>query len=112
MCVGLFSLERSGPNGIIHMVSAIIAFIGFVFSILFFSIPALLHQNLVYKLFGLSGVFIPLLMLFLNCIVATPLLEWSLLFSILLIIFLIRADVQVKNGYLKQDFRYERFAAT
>jgi len=84
MCVGIFSLERSGPNGSIHMISAIIAFSGFVFSILFFSIPALLHQNFVYKIFGLSGVFIPLLMLFLNCFVATPLLEWLLLFSILL----------------------------
>jgi hypothetical membrane protein len=84
ICVGIFSLERSGPNGSIHMVSAIIAFIGFVFSILFFSIPALLHQNRVYKLFGLSGVFMPLLMLLLNCFIASSLLEWSLLFSILL----------------------------
>lgn len=84
MCVGIFSLERSGPNGIIHGLSAIIAFTGFVFSILFFSIPALLHKNNVYRIFGISGVFLPLFMLFLNCIVATPLLEWLLLLSILL----------------------------
>ena len=81
--VGIFSLERSGPNGIVHMISAVIAFTGFVFSILFFSIPPLLHQNIMYKVFGISGVAFPIIMLFLNSILATPLLEWVLLFSIL-----------------------------
>ena len=83
VCVGIFSLERSDPNGIIHDVSAIIAFLGFVFSILFFSIPALLQKNIPYKIFGMSGITIPLLLFFLNGIFATPLLEWLLLFSIL-----------------------------
>ncbi len=81
--VGIFSLERSGPNGIVHTLSAIMAFTGFVFSILCFSIPVLLHQNFVYKVFGASGIVVPLLMLFLNGILAAPLLEWLLLFSIL-----------------------------
>ncbi len=81
--VGIFSLERSGPNGIVHTISAIMAFTGFVFSILFFSIPVLLHQNIVYKVFGASGIAVPLIMLFLNSILAVPLLEWLLLFSIL-----------------------------
>ena len=82
--VGIFSLERSGPNGMMHTLSAIIAFSGFVFSILFFSIPVLLHNNIVYKMFGVSGIIIPLIMLFLNGLLATPLLEWLLLFSILI----------------------------
>jgi len=81
--VGIFSLERSGPNGIIHGLSAIMAFSGFVFSILFFSIPVLLHHNIVYKVFGVSGIILPLIMLLLNGILAAPLLEWLLLFSIL-----------------------------
>ncbi len=83
ICVGVFSLERSGPNGIIHGISAIIAFTGFVFSILFFSIPALLQKNIAYKIFGISGIITPSLLLLLNGILATPLLEWLLLFSIL-----------------------------
>jgi hypothetical protein len=83
MCVGIFSLERSGPNGIIHTLSAIMAFTGFVFSILFFSIPVLSHQNIVYKVFGSSGIVLPLMLFFLNGILATPILEWLLLFSIL-----------------------------
>ncbi|MHA2088380.1 MAG: hypothetical protein ACW972_08895 [Promethearchaeota archaeon] len=82
--VGIFSLERSGPNGAIHMISAVTAFTGFVLSILFFSIPFLFHQKIVYKMFGISGIILPLIMLFLNGINATPLLEWLLLFSILL----------------------------
>jgi len=82
--VGIFSLERSGPNGMMHTLSAIIAFSGFVFSILFFSIPVLLHNNIVYKMFGVSGIIIPLIMLFLNGLLATPLLEWLLLVSILI----------------------------
>lgn len=81
--VGIFSLERSGPNGIIHTLSAIIAFTGFVFSILFYSIPNLLHQNVVRKVFSTSGIVLPLMFLFLSGILATPLVEWLLLFSIL-----------------------------
>jgi hypothetical protein len=84
MCVGVFSLERSGPNGIVHTVSAVIAFIGFVLSILFFSLPVFFHQNIIYKVFGASGIALPLIMLLLNCILATPLLEWLLLISILI----------------------------
>ncbi|KKM90964.1 hypothetical protein LCGC14_1233290, partial [marine sediment metagenome] len=83
VCVGVFSLERAGPNGIIHNISAIIAFIGFVFSILFFSLHAFLQENRIMKLFGMGGILIPIIMLVLNGIFATPLIEWLLLFSIL-----------------------------
>ena len=83
MCVGIFSLERPGPNGAIHIISAGIAFTGFVLSILFFSIPLLLRQNIMPKIFGASGIILPLIILILNIILITPLLEWLLLFSIL-----------------------------
>ncbi|MFW9822045.1 MAG: DUF998 domain-containing protein [Candidatus Thorarchaeota archaeon] len=84
ICVGVFSLERAGPNGIIHSISAITAFAGFVFSILFFSIPALFKPNIRFRLFGLSGSVTPLVLFILNGFVATPLLEWLLLLSILI----------------------------
>jgi hypothetical protein len=82
MGVGIFSLDRSGPNGIVHNMSAIIAFTGFVFSILFFSIPVFFHTNVLFKLFGTCGIVLPLVMFFLNGIIPTPFLEWMLLFSI------------------------------
>ncbi|MBY8986300.1 MAG: DUF998 domain-containing protein, partial [Candidatus Lokiarchaeota archaeon] len=83
MGVGIFSLDRSGPEDIIHNISAVIAFTGFVFCIFFFSIPALLHHHLPRKLFGVSGIGIPLLLYLCTGIFASPLLEWLLLFSIL-----------------------------
>ncbi|KKL20220.1 hypothetical protein LCGC14_2457630, partial [marine sediment metagenome] len=84
MGVGIFSLERGGPNGIFHGISAIVAFSGFVFSILFFSLYAFMQGNSKVKLLGICGIIIPLTMFILNGVLATPLVEWLLLFSILL----------------------------
>jgi len=84
ICVGVFSVERGGPNGIFHTISAIVAFTGFVFSILFFSLHALIQGNSRVKLLGICGIIIPLTIFILNGVLATPLVEWFLLFSILL----------------------------
>ncbi|KKL68240.1 hypothetical protein LCGC14_2126950, partial [marine sediment metagenome] len=84
MGVGIFSLERGGPNGIFHGISAIVAFSGFVFSILFFSLYAFMQGDSKVKLLGICGIIIPLTMFILNGVLATPLVEWLLLFSILL----------------------------
>ncbi|KKM15141.1 hypothetical protein LCGC14_1699050 [marine sediment metagenome] len=83
ICVGVFSLERAGPNGFFHAISAIVAFTGFVFSIVFFSLHALIQGNLKVKLLGICGIMIPLTIFILNGVLATPLIEWFLLFSIL-----------------------------
>ena len=83
ICVGVFSVERGGPNGIFHTISAIVAFTGFVFSILFFSLHALIQGNLKIKLLGIGGIIFPLTIFILNGVLATPLVEWFLLFSIL-----------------------------
>ena len=83
ICVGVFSLERAGPNGILHGLSAVIAFSGFVFSILFFSLHAFVHGNPKIKVLGICGIITPLTILILNGFLATPLVEWFLLFSIL-----------------------------
>ncbi|MFW9825767.1 MAG: DUF998 domain-containing protein, partial [Candidatus Thorarchaeota archaeon] len=81
--IGVFSLDRSGPDGLYHGIFAILAFTGFVLSIVFFSLRFLLQDKAVSKLFGFGGITLPLLMLILNAIYAIPFLEWMLLFSIL-----------------------------
>ncbi|MFX1375192.1 MAG: DUF998 domain-containing protein [Promethearchaeota archaeon] len=81
--LGFFSSERGGPNGVFHGISAISAFFGFVLSILFFSLQFILRVGVISKLFGICGVIIPTVILLLNFIQLTPLLEWILLFSIL-----------------------------
>ncbi|MFW9873997.1 MAG: hypothetical protein ACFFG0_12895 [Candidatus Thorarchaeota archaeon] len=82
--VGIFSLERAGPYGMYHGLCAAIAFFGFVFSILCFSLHAIFEHAHIPKGFGICGVVLPLLFFVVNFIFATPLLEWLLLFSILI----------------------------
>ena len=81
--MGVFSSDRSGPNGMLHGLCAMSAFSGFVFSILFFSIRFIFSPQKRAKLFGVCGVVIPFVILVLNLIQLTPLLEWMLLLSIL-----------------------------
>jgi len=84
ICVGVFSLERSGPDGAYHGLFAAFAFFGFVCSILCFSLHAVLNHAHIAKGFGICGVVVPSVFFMLNCIFGTPLLEWLLLFSILI----------------------------
>ncbi|MFW9825145.1 MAG: DUF998 domain-containing protein, partial [Candidatus Thorarchaeota archaeon] len=81
--IGVFSLDRSGPDGLYHGVCAILAFSGFVLSIFFFSLRFFLQDKVVLNLFGIGGVTVPLIMLILNVVYVNPFLEWMLLFSIL-----------------------------
>jgi hypothetical protein len=82
--LGVFSSDRSGPNGMLHGLCAMSAFTGFVFSILFFSLQFIFHAQKILKIFGICGVVTPMVILLLNFIQLTPLLEWVLLLSILL----------------------------
>ncbi|MFX1345776.1 MAG: DUF998 domain-containing protein [Promethearchaeota archaeon] len=84
ICVGIFSLERAGPDGTFHGVCAALAFFGFVCSILCFSLNAVLRHAYITKGFGICGVIVPSAFFILNFIFDTPLLEWLLLFSILM----------------------------
>ena len=81
--VGVFSLERAGPHDILHGFCAGGAFLGFVCSIIFFSIYILIFQNKIPRLIGLYGIFAPLIFLGLYCVFLIPLFEWLLLISIL-----------------------------
>jgi len=83
LCLGIFSSDRGGPHGMFHGLSAMFSFTGFVLSILFFSVQFIFHTQKTAKIFGICGIVIPAIMLLLNFIQITPLLEWTLLFSIL-----------------------------
>ncbi|MHA2048720.1 MAG: DUF998 domain-containing protein [Promethearchaeota archaeon] len=81
--VGVFSLERGGPDNVAHGLSSGIAFAGFVSAITLFSIQIVFFQSRIPKSFGMFGLSVPLLLFGLYCLFATPLIEWCLLFSIL-----------------------------
>jgi hypothetical protein len=81
--VGVFSLERAGPNNVAHGISSVIAFSGFVGAIAIFSIQIVFSQNIIPKFFGVFGLCVPLLLFGLYFLLPTPIIEWFLLFSIL-----------------------------
>lgn len=81
--VGVFSLERAGPNNIFHGLFAGGAFLGFVISIILFSLYILFFQNRLPRLIGFYGIFVPLTFFGLYCILLNPFIEWFLLISIL-----------------------------
>ncbi len=82
--VGIFSLERAGPNNIYHNAFAGFAFSGYVISIVLYSIHIIYFQIKITRIYGMFGFFGPLLFLGLYFITFFPLLEWLLLVSILI----------------------------
>ncbi len=81
--VGIFSLDRAGSEIIIHGSFAGLAFSGFVLSIFSFSVCILFNQTNIPKFYGILGIS-PLGMSILYCIFLCPLIEWILLFTILI----------------------------
>ena len=86
--VGIFSADRNferlsilgqGPHGIMSY----LAFGGFTFGAFFMGWIIVLYKTEVPKILGLYGILGPLILAILNLIESTPLLEWFLLFSIL-----------------------------
>lgn len=87
--VGIFSADRDferlsilgeGPHGIMSY----LAFGGFTFAAFFMGWIIVLYNTEIPKILGLYGIFGPLFIAILNLIDSTPLLEWILLFSILI----------------------------
>ncbi|MFX0043999.1 MAG: hypothetical protein ACFE8L_13885 [Candidatus Hodarchaeota archaeon] len=87
--VGIFSADRDyewlevlgqGPHGIMSY----LAFGGFTFGAFFMGWLVILYDTKIPKLLGTYGIFGPLTVAILNLIDSTPLLEWMLLFSILI----------------------------
>jgi len=91
--VGIFSLDRAGPGQIYHGISAFFAFSGIVVSIFFFSLNIVLSHNCSLKKLGVFGLVVPLALFILNCVVAIPIIEWVLYYSI--IAFLLVLDCYV-----------------
>ena len=91
--VGIFSLDRAGPGQIYHGISAFFAFSGIVVSIFFFSLNIVLSHKCALKKLGAFGLVVPLVLLVLNCVIAIPIIEWILYYSI--IAFLLTLDCYV-----------------
>ncbi|MFX1410426.1 MAG: hypothetical protein ACFFA6_08735 [Promethearchaeota archaeon] len=82
--VGIFSLDRAGPKTLIHGSFAGIAFSGFILSIFSFSLCIVFYQKKIPRIYGIFGLIGPLVTSIIQCIILEPLLEWILLFTILL----------------------------
>ncbi|NVM17017.1 MAG: hypothetical protein HWN80_04825 [Candidatus Lokiarchaeota archaeon] len=80
--LGVFSLDRAGPGQIYHGIIAFISFGGYIISIFFFSLNIVLSHKCRLKNLGAFGLVVPILLVFLYCIITTPLIEWFLLSSI------------------------------
>ena len=87
--VGIFSADRNyqslsilgeGP----HNIMSYLAFGGFTFGAFFMGWLIVLYKTKIPKILGIYGIFGPLITAILNLIYSTPLLEWFLLFSLLL----------------------------
>ncbi|MBD3227461.1 MAG: hypothetical protein GF329_04660 [Candidatus Lokiarchaeota archaeon] len=84
--VGIFSADRDIAG--LHGVCSVGAFGGFTFAAIFLGFAIIfVKQNIVIKPFnyplGIIGVFLPITLAIYNLIHGTPLLEWLLLFAIL-----------------------------
>ena len=105
--VGIFSADRDyeflsilgeGPHGIMSY----LAFGGFTFGAFFMGWLIVLYDTKIPKLLGIYGIFGPLIISILNLIESTPLLEWLLLFSILIwiipfsIIILLKPELSLR----------------
>ncbi len=103
--VGIFSADRNysflsilgeGP----HDIMSYLAFGGFTFGAFFMGWLIVLYQTKIPKILGIYGILGPLITAILNLIYSTPLLEWFLLFSILLWIIPLSLLVLYKPGLI------------
>lgn len=87
--VGIFSADRDydflsvlgmGPHGLMSY----LAFGGFTFGAFFMGWLIIFYDTKIPKILGIYGILGPLIVTILNLIDSTPLLEWMLLFSILI----------------------------
>ena len=106
--VGIFSADRDydalkvlgqGPHGIMSY----LAFGGFTLGALFMGILIVLYDTKIPKILGIYGIFAPLIVAILNLIDSTPLLEWILLFSILVWIIPLSLIVLMKPELIPRE---------
>lgn len=80
---GVFNLDRPGPNGIYHGVSAVVTFGGLIISISIFCFYILVYKVNICKAFAIYGLIIPLLSALMWYITGILLFEWIAFLSIL-----------------------------
>ncbi|UCC19676.1 MAG: hypothetical protein JSV62_16515 [Promethearchaeota archaeon] len=100
--VGIFSADRDyewlevlgqGPHGLMSY----LAFGGFTFGAFFMGWIIVLYNTKIPKILGIYGILGPLTVTILNLINGTPLLEWMLLFSILIWIIPLSLIILMKS---------------
>ncbi|MFX1501458.1 MAG: DUF998 domain-containing protein, partial [Promethearchaeota archaeon] len=82
MFVGIFSMDRSGPLGVLHNLSSIYAFGGYIIALLIFGIIIFRSYSKMPRIIGINGM-IPLTILIGYFIFPSPLLEWIILITII-----------------------------
>ena len=87
--VGIFSADRNYEALEVlgmrpHNLMSYLAFGGFTLSAFFMGWLIVIYDTKIPKILGIYGIFGPLIVAILNLIYGTPLLEWMLLFSILI----------------------------
>ena len=87
--LGVFSLDRAGPGQLFHGLTALISFSGYVFSIFFYSLNIFLSHKCKLKNLGAFGMIVPGSLMVLYFVFSIPVIEWSLLCSILVFLVLL-----------------------
>ncbi|MFX1303397.1 MAG: hypothetical protein ACFFBV_06285 [Promethearchaeota archaeon] len=81
--VGIFNLDRPGPNGLYHGLFAVVTFGGLIISTSIFSFYILVLKVNISKIFAIYGLTLPFLSVILWFVSKIVLFEWISFFSIL-----------------------------
>lgn len=87
--LGVFSLDRAGPGELFHGLTALFSFGGYAISIFFYSLNIVMSHKCKLKNLGAFGMIVPGSLMVLYFVFSIPLIEWSLLSSILVFLLLL-----------------------
>ena len=87
--LGVFSLDRAGPGNIYHGIIAFVSFGGYILSVFFLSLNIVLSHKCKLRHLGLYGLVVPVALLITYCLLTIPFIEWILVISVLLYLFLL-----------------------
>ena len=87
--LGVFSLDRAGPGQLFHGLTALFSFAGYAISIFFYGLNIVLSHKCKLKNLSAFGMVVPISLLVTYFVFSIPLIEWSLLSSILVFLLLL-----------------------
>ncbi len=87
--LGVFSLDRAGPGQLFHGLTALFSLSGYAISIFFYGLNIVLSHKCKLKNLGIFGMVVPISLLVLFFVFSIPVIEWSLLCSILVFLVLL-----------------------